>query len=92
MAAGMIQYISLDRYTVKKCAKAGEILQRAEFNVLVDSNTLVHETSVDLKLLLFQHMLKNIQIERVTKELFRVFCKLSEQFRFLFVGDRTVVN
>ena len=63
--------------------EAVENLKKAEFNFMLDSKTLIYETSVDLKLLQ--------QKKQPPEEISPGFNELSERFGMLLAGDKIVI-
>ena len=73
-----------------KSAQAEENYQKAKYNFMIGSRTLIHKTSLDLKLLQLKICLRNKQIDRAREKFFSVLGKNTGRFGLLFDGDRIV--
>ena len=67
-------------------AEAEENFKKADFNFMVELNTLIHKNNP--KLLKLRIYSKNNQKERATKKFSPVF---TEPFRLVFAGDKIVL-
>ena len=74
-----------------KSAEAEENLKKSEFNFMIHLKTLIHKTSVDPKLLQLKICVCNKQRDRAGKKISPVYSKITQQFGWLFAGDKIVI-
>ena len=74
-----------------KNTEAEENLKKAEFNCMIDSETLIEKTSVDAKSLQLKICVRNKYKNRAPEEFSPVYSEFNERSGLLFAQDKIVI-
>ena len=94
IAEKTVHYIQVNHKSEKpriSNADAEEQLKKAEFNFMVDLQTLIRTISVDWKLLQLRNFLRVDQKERAAEKFSPVFIELLRQFSLKLAGNKIVI-